>query len=98
MSKIRDSARGEECTVRIIGVCTRDPKTVIWSHARWQSAGRGKSIKAIDLAGAYACTACDAVYDGQVKRPEGMTQQQVDMDWCMGHFRSLLRLKEKGLI
>lgn len=95
---IRDSARGEECTVRLTGVCTRDPEATIWSHARWNDAGRGKRTKALDLAGAYACTACDAVYDGQAPRPSGMTQAQVDADWCMGHFRSLVRLAEKGLI
>ena len=95
---IRDSARGEECTVRLATVCTFDPAKTIWSHARWNYAGRGKSTKALDLAGAYACTACDAVYDGQAKRPDGMTQADVDADWNRGHFRSLIRLAEKGLI
>lgn len=98
MSKITESARNEDCTVRIIGACTFDPATTIWSHARWNAAGRGKAIKALDLAGAYACTSCDAVYDGQRKPPPGVTREQVDMDWCMGHFRSLLRLREKGLL
>lgn len=98
MSKITDSARGMDCQVRIPGVCTFDPATTIWSHARWGCAGRGRSIKAIDHAGAYACTSCDAVYDGQRKPPAGMTRDQVDLDWCHGHFRSLLILKEKGLL
>ena len=96
-SAITRSARGEDCTVRLVGVCTHNPETVIWSHARWGSAGRGKSIKAHDLAGAYCCTACDAAYDGQTK-PAGMTRDEIDADWCQGHFRSLLRLAEKGLI
>jgi hypothetical protein len=98
VSKITASANQEECLVRIPGVCTHDPATVIWSHARWGAAGRGKAIKAHDLAGAYCCTACDAVYDGQRKPPAGYTREQVDADWCMGHFRSLIRLAEKGLI
>lgn len=98
MSRITESARGEDCQVRIPGICTHDPATVIWSHARWGAAGRGKAIKATDAAGAYACTSCDAVYDGQRKPPEGMTREQVDLDWCMGHFRSLVLLAKKGLI
>lgn len=98
MSRIRESARGEECLVRIPGVCTHDPATVIWSHARWMSAGKGKAIKAIDIAGAYACTACDAVFDGQAKAPAGMTREQIDLDWFHGHLRSLVRLAEKGVI
>lgn len=95
---IRDSAKGEDCTVRLLGVCCFDPAKTIWSHARWGDAGKGRSIKALDLAGAYCCTACDAVYDGQVKPPGGYTREMIDMDWCMGHFRSLVRLHEKGLL
>lgn len=95
MSKIRQSANGQECQVRISGVCTGDPATVIWSHARWGSAGRGKAIKALDLAGAYACTSCDAAYDGQLKT--SYSRDQIDADWCQGHFRSLVILHEMGL-
>ena len=96
MSAITKSAKGEECLVRLPGICTYDNEKTIWSHARWGAAGRGKSIKAPDIAGAYCCTSCDAAYDGQLKTY--MTRQEIDADWCMGHFRSLVRLTEKGLI
>lgn len=99
--RIRESARGEACQVRIVGVCTHDNAHTIWSHARWGAqlggAGRGGAIKAIDEAGAYACTACDAAYDGQ-RQVVGMKRHEIDLDWCMGHFRSLGMLKEKGLL
>ena len=98
MSKIRKAANGEDCLVRIPDVCTFDPAKTIWSHARWYAAGRGKSIKADDLCGAFCCTDCDAVYDGQRKPPEGYTRDQVDMDWMHGHLRSLVRLRELGLV
>lgn len=55
-------------------------------------------MKAIDEAGAYCCTDCDAVYDGGRNAPDGMTQEEVHLDWCMGHFRSLVLLKQKGLL
>ncbi len=97
MSKITTSARGEDCQVRYIGVCTFDPAKTIWSHCRHGSAGRGKSIKALDLAGAYACTACDAAYD-QMQGAKHMTREQLDLDWFHGHVRSLVILKNKGLI
>jgi hypothetical protein len=97
-TRITKSANGEECLVRIPGICTGDPATTIWSHARWGAAGRGRGIKAVDLAGTYCCTACDAVFDGQRNPPDGYTRDMVDADWCMGHFRSLVRLGEKGLI
>jgi len=97
VSKIRDSANGEDCTVRLPNVCTFDPAKTIWSHGRWGAGGKGKSLKSIDLNGAYACTACDAVFDGQRPRPHGMTREQVDLDWFHGHLRSLVILVEKGL-
>lgn len=96
--RIRDSARGEECTVRIVGACTHDPAHTIWSHAPLQAAGKGRGWKSIDLAGAYCCTACDAVIDGQRPMPPGATRNSVLLDWFMGHMRSLVILKQKGLV
>lgn len=72
MSKITASAKGENCQVRYVGICTHNPEHTIWSHCRHGAAGRGKGIKAIDLAGAYACTACDAAYD-QMQGAKHMT-------------------------
>jgi hypothetical protein len=97
MSKITESARGEDCQVRYVGICSHDPAKTIWSHCRHGAAGRGKGIKAIDMAGAYACTDCDASYD-QMQNAKHMSRQQLDLDWFMGHVRSLVILKEKGLI
>ena len=97
MSKITASARGEDCQVRYIGICTHDPAKTIWSHCRHGAAGRGKAIKALDIAGAYACTACDAAYD-QMAGAKHMTREELDLDWFMGHMRSLVILSEKGLI
>lgn len=97
MSKITESARNEDCQVRIVGVCTYDPTKTIWSHCRNGAAGKGKGIKAIDIAGAYACTACDAAYD-QLIGVSHMTREEVDLDWFMGHMRSLVILHKKGLI
>lgn len=95
---IRDSARGEECQVRIVGACSFDPEKTIWSHAPLQAAGKGRGIKAIDVAGAYCCTACDAVIDGQAPLPPGATRDSVMVDWLHGHLRSLVLLQKKGLI
>lgn len=95
---IRDSARGEECTVRIVGACTHDDSMTIWSHAPLNSADKGGAIKSLDLCGAYCCTACDAVIDGQRPLPPGASRTSVMNDWFHGHMRSLVRLRQKGLI
>lgn len=94
---IRDSARGEECLVRIPG-CPADPAMTIWSHAPLKAADKGMGLKALDPCGAYCCTYCDAVVDGQRSMPSGYTRELVMLDWFMGHMRSLVRLRQKGLI
>lgn len=96
--KIRDSARGEECLVRLPGACAHDPATTIWSHYRGSAGGKAASLKADDLCGAFACTACDAVYDGQRPPPPGMTYAEVVAAWHEGHIRSIVRLHEKGVL
>jgi hypothetical protein len=95
--KLRDSAKGEDCTVRLPG-CPGRADMTIWSHYRGSAGGKGLSIKASDRAGAYACTYCDAVYDGQRTRPIGMTKDEVDLAWHEGHIRSLVRMEQKGLL
>lgn len=94
---IRESARGEECQVRIVGVCRGGTEHTIWSHAPLGAAGKGRGIKSLDVAGAYCCTACDAALD-QAQRPAGMTREQVLLDWFHGHMRSLVMLARKGLL
>lgn len=94
---IRDSARGEECLLDFPG-CPRDPERTIWSHNRHERAGKGGAMKALDLNGCYGCTHCDAIYDGQAPRPDGMTAEQVDLGWYRAHDKSLVKLAQKGLL
>lgn len=97
MSKLRESALGEECLVRIPTVCKFQPEYTILSHYPGMAGGRGRSIKSVDLASAYCCTACDAVIDRQAKPPAGMTYQDCLVAWMEGHMRTLVRFIEKGL-
>lgn len=98
MSKIRESARGESCTMRVIDVCNANPETTVWAHANGVRFGKGFGIKVPDLIGAYACSNCHAVYDGQKPRPASMSKQDVELDFWRGHGESLVRLYERKLI
>lgn len=99
--RIRLSARGKECQVRYVGICARDPACTIWSHARWGAqlgeGGKGMGTKADDLAGAYACTACDAAFD-QMTNAGNLTRAELDLDWLLGHLRSLGILQRDGIV
>lgn len=94
---IRDSARGEECTVRLVGVCNFDPATTVWSHYPGHAGDRGMGTKSIDVAGCYACAACHDAVDGRTRYP-GLDALSLRLAWHEGHLRSLVRLVQKGLL
>lgn len=95
---IRDAARDEPCTVRIVGACNSDPATSVWAHLPGIDGDRGMAIKAFDLCGAITCSACHDVIDGRRPRPPGASPQSVLLDFYAGHMRSLVRLAQKGLL
>ncbi|MCP4082357.1 MAG: DUF1364 domain-containing protein [Planctomycetaceae bacterium] len=59
-SKYTKSARGENCTARIAGVCNYDPATTVFAHLN----GGGMGRKHSDIHGAYLCSGCHAWMDG----------------------------------
>lgn len=62
-SKIKESARGEECTVNIPMVCNRNPETTVLAHiGRHHSAKRNHDDEAV-----YACSDCHDAIDFRTK-------------------------------
>lgn len=95
---IRQSAQGEDCHMRLDGVCNSDPATTVWSHWPGLDADRGMGIKALDAAGCYCCSACHDVIDQRTRPPAGLTRNDVVLAWMFGHLRSLVTLARKGLL
>lgn len=60
-TKYTKSARGQECTVRIPGVCNFNPETTVLAHLN----GGGMAAKHLDIHGAYACSNCHDAVDGK---------------------------------
>lgn len=58
---LRNSARDEECTLNIVGVCNGDPATTVLCHLPSDIAG----YKATDISSAYGCSSCHAVIDSR---------------------------------
>lgn len=69
MSKITDSAKGEQCTIRIPGYCNHNPETVVFCHIDKVRFGKGVGYKAkegrLDI-GAYGCSGCHAAIHDKV--------------------------------
>ena len=91
MSKIRKSAQGEACQVRIPGVCNGNPETVVLAHMN----GSGMALKALDLHAAYACSSCHDEID---RRTQKHTGDLVQLWFYEGIFRTQKILFAKGLI
>lgn len=94
--QIRDSARGKECLLKFPG-CLGSEATV-WSHYRGEAGGKGMGLKADDLCGAYACTHCDAIYDGQKPIPSGLGLTAVWLAWYDAHIQSIVILHAEGVL
>ena len=99
MSKITESARGEDCLVRMPMICNFTKETTVWAHANGSAAGKGIGMKSHDLLGAYACSACHDAYDRRGQRIGGLfSREQIELMFWQGHARSLVRLVEKGIV
>lgn len=98
MSRIRESARGEQCQIRIYQVCNHDPETTVLCHPNELGSGHGMGHKGIDELGAYGCFNCHNVYDRRVPLPAHLTRLEVENAFHRGHQRTFVILREKGLI
>lgn len=59
MTRLRKFARGQDCTLRIQGVCNGDSETTVLCHGR----GAGFAVKTADYIGVHGCAACHAWLD-----------------------------------
>ena len=84
--KIRESARGEDCSLRESPEC-QDGETVVFCHLN--SGFRGTGIKSPDLFGVYACYQCHQILDaGEVLYKDQLRALQ----------ETQMKLYHKGLI
>ena len=98
MSKITQSARNENCTINLIGVCNYNPDSVVWCHSNKGIHGKGLGLKAKDENGAYGCYQCHMTYDRQIKRPKNLSLEDVEEAFTIAMLKSQQILKDKGLI
>src|SRR3990167_4910441 len=95
MSAITESARNEQCQIRLPGICNHDPATVVWAHANGLAAGHGYNHKSLELLGSYACFDCHNEVDRRTRKLE---LDFVNLAFHEGHQRSLIILIRKGLV
>ena len=88
--KLRDSARGENCTLRLPG-CLFQNETVVLAHAPGTGM-KGIGAKVPDIFSMYACHHCHDVIDG---RQRGEWEYR---DIVRAMAETQIRFMEKGLL
>lgn len=94
MSKITRSAQGQQCQVRMPGICNGNPETVVFAHYRL-AGSCGTGIKPSDLLGAYACSAC---HDEADRRTTILDVETAHLYHAEGVLRTQLLLNSQHLI
>lgn len=75
MSKLRKSAKGEQCTLQIPGVCNFDTATTVLAHLPDDS-GTGKmGGKSEDWCACFGCSDCHALIDNQAEFQKRYTSE-----------------------
>lgn len=54
--KLRNSARGRDCTMQVVSVCNDDPETTVLAHVNTDGGCMGG--KSDDISAAFCCSAC----------------------------------------
>ena len=94
MSKIRKSARGQQCQIRLPGLCNHNPETVVLAHYRLAGTC-GMGIKPNDIQAAWACSAC---HDEADRRTRYLDEDEVRLAFAEGVMRTQAALIEQGLV
>lgn len=95
MSKLRDAARGQDCQVRIPGICNFRAETTVLAHYRLAGVC-GTAIKPMDLIGAWACSDCHDALDGRIKARYGLKREELDLMHLEGMVRTIAALYKQG--
>lgn len=91
-TKITKSARGQDCQVRLPGICNFNSETTVYCHV----GGAGMGRKANDIHGAYGCSSCHDALDHRISC--GFDSVELQVYHYDGMVRTQLILMEKGLI
>ena len=91
MSKLRRSAEGMPCFVRIPSVCNHNPETTVLAHLN----GGGMGMKHDNLFGAFCCSNCHDEYDRRTRHHD---KDLVDLSFFHGMQRTQQWWLDNGMV
>lgn len=94
-SKYTKSAKGQECQIRIPGVCNHNPETTVPCHLN----GAGMALKHLDIHQAFGCSSCHDIVDF---RPEAkkhdFTRDEIKLMHLEGVIRTQIIMVKEGIL
>lgn len=95
MSKIRKSAKGKKCLVRLPNICNHNDETTVCAHiSRKGTSGMG--MKPLDVASVRACSSCHDAIDGRLNT--GLVGFELDSYILDALCRTLIEYQREGLL
>ncbi len=91
---LRDSARGEDCTLNIASICNYDPATTVLCHL--PSEGKGMALKSSDHLAVTGCCDCHAYLDQKkLSREDELfyTHRALQRTWARWIEQGLITIK-----
>lgn len=98
ITPIRRAARGQDCTLQILGVCNGDATTTVLCHSNRLADGKGMGLKAPDTAACFGCSSCHDVLDGRAPRPDHLTYDGLLELFDYARERTHAVLRQMGLM
>jgi hypothetical protein len=92
---LRKIAKGKPCMVRLPDVCNHNDETTVLAHIRMAGIS-GMGIKADDLLGAWACSACHDTIDRRSNTD--LDRDYVRLAHLEGMARTIAQLRKYDLI
>lgn len=92
--KIRNAAKGQDCTLAIPGICSFNPETVVLCHFPDEFGGMG--TKPSDLSAGFGCHDCHAAIDGRLGKP--MSREEREFYMRRSANRTISKLLDLGII
>ena len=93
-TKLRESARGQDCTLTIYPYCNGNPETTVLCHINCEHKGWG--IKSPDFFSVLGCSDCHDIIDG--RRKTDLPKEEILACILRGIYRTWLKFIEMGLI
>jgi len=91
--KYRDAAKGQPCTMRLLGICNENPETTVLAHQN----GAGMAMKSDDHDAADMCSDCHKFFDERAYEglPAGV---YLDEEFERARLETIINRIERGVL